>query len=537
MATMETIENSDIATDAIADGTQALQHDAYDVQEFDCAVETYQRLAVAVNRAGEELSTAPALIRDLFWSFHKRAPRINESVTLKPAFAVNRQILEEIMSAAEWRQLREAGSINDSMISAIATIGACERAIDALDRDSRNRINRLAAANDAAEKLFGRADILDELASQATAQQVEHLRKRAARSRAAARRQERAAAEIEESLDTDDDERDRAIRLAARRGMAEALEEAEAIQNAIAAFGGGYSTSDGGGGMPREMTAQEKIELAMRVMRSPRLKLIAEMCGRFTRIAMSVQKSRVNHPPSEITSITIGNDLAHLLPGEVALLGDPDLEDLFYLKFAERRLLQYELEGRESEGRGPIILALDESGSMSETLGGVVKEAWGKSVMLGLLAIARRQKRDLAVIHFSGPNQLRTSVFPKGESSPLNLIDEVEFFFGGGTVFDRWMEEAARLEDQDRFDCADVIVISDGIAFISKRAETEWWKRRAERKMRCYGILIGTDHGAEALGRISDAVMTLDDLKQDLDVLETIYAIGGDDHATDERNL
>src|SRR5262249_48869916 len=238
MATMETIENSDIATDAIADGTQALQHDAYDVQEFDRAVETYQRLAVAVNRAGEGLSTAPALIRDLFWSFHKRAPRINESVTLKPAFAVNRQILEEIMSAAEWRQLREAGSINDSMISAIATIGACERAIDALDRDSRNRINRLAAANDAAEKLFGPAHIPHEPAPQAPAEQATDVRKRAARSRAAARRQERAAAEIEESLDTDDDERDRAIRQAARRGMAEALEEAEAIQNAIAAFVG-----------------------------------------------------------------------------------------------------------------------------------------------------------------------------------------------------------------------------------------------------------------------------------------------------------
>ena len=130
------------------------------------------------------------------------------------------------------------------------------------------------------------------------------------------------------------------------------------------------------------------------------------MCGRFTRIAMSVQKSRVNHPPSEITSITIGNDLAHLLPGEVALLGDPDLEDLFYLKFAERRLLQYELEGRESEGRGADHSGAGRIRSM-ETLGGVVKEAWSKSVMLGLLAIARRQKRDLAVIHFSGPNQPR----------------------------------------------------------------------------------------------------------------------------------
>src|SRR5262249_41132711 len=154
MATMETIENCDIATDAIADGTQALQHDAYDVQEFDRAVETYQRLAAAVNSSGEELSTAPALIRDLFWSFHKRAPRINENLALKPAFAVNRRILEEIMSAGEWRQLREAGSINDPMISAIATIGACERAIDALDHGSRNRINRLAPANEAAQKLF-----------------------------------------------------------------------------------------------------------------------------------------------------------------------------------------------------------------------------------------------------------------------------------------------------------------------------------------------------------------------------------------------
>src|SRR5215471_2889040 len=537
MVTMETIENNDIATGAIADGTQALQHDAYDVQEFDRAVKTYQRLAAAVSGAGEELSTAPALIRDLFWSFHKRTPRINENLALKPAFAVNRRILEEIMSTAEWRQLREAGSINDPMISAIATIGACERAIEALDPNSRSQINRLAAANEAAEKLFGQAGVLDELASQATAQQVEDLRKRAEKARADARRKEQAAEELEESLGADDDERDRAIRQAARQGMAEALDEADAIQNAIAAFGGGYSTGNGVSGTPREMTAKEKIELAMRVMRSPKLKLIAEMCGRFTRIAMSVQKSRVNHPPSEITSITIGNDLARLLPGEVALLGDPDLEDLFYLKFAERLLLQYELEGRESEGRGPIILALDESGSMSETLGGVVKEVWGKSVMLGLLAIARRQKRDLAVIHFSGPDQLQSGVFPKGGCSPLELIDAVEFFFGGGTVFDRWMEEAARFVDQDRFDRADVIVISDGIASVSKGLEAEWWRRKAERRMRCYGVLIGEARGLEVLGRISDAVMTIDDLKQDQDVLETIFSIGGDDHAADECNL
>src|SRR5262249_20119864 len=112
-----------------------------------------------------------------------------------------------------------------------------------------------------------------------------------------------------------------------------------------------------------------------------------------------------------------------------------------------------------------------------------------------------------------------------------------EFFFGGGTVFDRWMEEAVRLVDQDRFDRADVIVMSDGIAFISKRAETGGWKRRAERKMRCYCILIGTDHGREALGSTSDHGMTIEDRKQDLAVLEPIYEIGGNDHPTNDPNL
>jgi uncharacterized protein with von Willebrand factor type A (vWA) domain len=534
MATTENAENDNIATGAIVDGTQALNHDAYDVQEFNHAVEIYRRLADIVSAAGQDLHTAPALIRDLFWSFHKWAPRISDDVSLKPAFAVNRQILEEVMSSAEWRLLRES-TVNDSMIATIATIGACERAIKALDPNSRIQINQLAAAGEAAEKLFDQASALDEMALSASAKQVEELRNRAAQARAEAERQERAAAEIEESLEADDDDLQRVIRQEARQGMAEALDEVEAIQNAIAAFDGGYSTGNGGSGAPRGMTAQKKIDLAMRVMKSPKLKLIAEMCGRFTRIALSVQKSRVNHPPSEVTSIMLGNDLAHLLPSEVALLGNPDLEDLFYLKFAEQRLLQYELEGRESEGRGPIILALDESGSMEERLSGVIKEAWSKAVMLGLLAIARRQRRDFAIIHFSGPKQLRTSAFPKGESSPLELLDAVDFFYGGGTVFDPWMKEAARLVKQDQFDRADVIVISDGVAAISKPAEAKWRKIRAARRMSCYAVLIGTNQGAELLGRISDAVMTLDDLKQGLDVLQKVFSIGGDDHVADSN--
>jgi uncharacterized protein with von Willebrand factor type A (vWA) domain len=72
--------------------------------------------------------------------------------------------------------------------------------------------------------------------------------------------------------------------------------------------------------------------------------------------------------------------------------------------------MQYDLIGHETEGQGPIIIAIDESGSMTTDYGGMTGEVWSKAVMLALLSIARLQKRDLAVIHFSGPDDLRVDL-------------------------------------------------------------------------------------------------------------------------------
>jgi hypothetical protein len=58
------------------------------------------------------------------------------------------------------------------------------------------------------------------------------------------------------------------------------------------------------------------------------------------------------------------------------LLADPDLEDLFYLRFAERGLMQYDMVGYEPQGQGPIIIAIDESGSMTTDYGGMTGEVW-----------------------------------------------------------------------------------------------------------------------------------------------------------------
>jgi len=206
------------------------------------------------------------------------------------------------------------------------------------------------------------------------------------------------------------------------------------------------------------------------------------------------------------------------------LLADADLEDLFYLKFAENGLMQYDLIGHEPEGQGPIIIAIDESGSMTTDYGGMTGEVWSKAVMLALLSIARLQKRELAMIHFSGPSDSRLNMFPKGEATPAQVIACASFYFNGGTVSEPFMEKALDLVDGSQFEKADVICVSDGISGVSMEAQAEWMKRRAERGMRVYGVLIGSNQGEPLLDEICDAVFRLDDLRGDLPALEVIFS-------------
>jgi uncharacterized protein with von Willebrand factor type A (vWA) domain len=147
--------------------------------------------------------------------------------------------------------------------------------------------------------------------------------------------------------------------------------------------------------------------------------------------------------------------------------------------------------------------------------------------MLALLCIARLQKRDFDVIHFSGAGNLKVERFPKGAATSAQTIQCASHFFNGGTVFEPWMEQALEMLDEAAFEKADVICLSDGITSISTSAQNEWQKKRAVRKTRAYGILIGTTQGEVLLQDICDTVFCLDDLRADLPALESIFSIGG----------
>ncbi|MCC6630074.1 MAG: hypothetical protein IT340_22065 [Chloroflexi bacterium] len=510
-----------VAIGAIRDGTQVLGHDGYDVDAYARVAREMPRLREAAQRAGERLPTAPALQRDVWWSFHKPAPRIAPPAPLTPAHELNRLVLEQLMSTREWAHVRLAGTVDDPAISAMAALASVEQILGSLDEATVARYTELHALEGQIRGLVAQADVLTEGAGADPARADELFRQAAS-----ARQQAEAAAAryaaVAQELAATSEERADAVRRAARQVLPQVERQIDVTLAAIKAFGGGYGVGPGGAGAaPAPLTVKEKLALAQRVMSNPKLLEIARLAGRLTRIAMQVQASRVDHPPDEVTAIGLGADLTRVLPSETVLLAEPDLEELFWARYLDRRLAVYDLIGHEPQGRGPVILAVDNSGSMSGP-----REVWSKAVALALLAIAGRQRRDMAVIHFGGDaRELKLFRFPKGQASPSETLACCGHWYGGGTAYEPWMAAALRLIDEATFDRADVIFVSDGEVAIDPAARAAWQQRRQARGMRVFAILIGGEAGAGVLASIADALLCLDSLAADGEVLQTIFSI------------
>src|ERR1019366_978819 len=86
--------------------------------------------------------------------------------------------------------------------------------------------------------------------------------------------------------------------------------------------------------------------------------------------------------------------------------------------------------GVEPVGRGPIVISIDESGSMQEQ----DKIYLAKALALSMLWIARHQKRWCYLIGWSSADQRRNLVIPIGTHDDLALLEWLTQFFNGGTV-------------------------------------------------------------------------------------------------------
>jgi uncharacterized protein with von Willebrand factor type A (vWA) domain len=126
------------------------------------------------------------------------------------------------------------------------------------------------------------------------------------------------------------------VRKLVREGAEAASAAVEEYRDAAAGlqqvmFGTGKS------GEGRRAVDDRKVGLARRLRGDPRLKRIAQLAGRFTRIAQQKRRTKVKHGAEEITDVELGNDLGRLLPVELVKLRHPRLHTLALRDLLERK--------------------------------------------------------------------------------------------------------------------------------------------------------------------------------------------------------
>ncbi|MFB2020739.1 hypothetical protein ACEVJL_04555 [Pseudoflavonifractor sp. P01025] len=104
----------------------------------------------------------------------------------------------------------------------------------------------------------------------------------------------------------------------------------------------------------------------------------------------------------------------------------------------------------------PIICMLDESSSTED------QAAWCKAVALALLDIAMRDQRRFAVVHFAGVGHFQTDLFLPGQYTREDVLRCAETFLNGNTDYETPLREALRLMEQEGFENADMVFVTDG---------------------------------------------------------------------------
>ncbi len=209
---------------------------------------------------------------------------------------------------------------------------------------------------------------------------------------------------------------------------------------------------------------------------------------------------------TETHSLVFSGDVQRMLPQEMVNLADERLKMLFYARMCERRLLTYQLRGKEfrdGERRrgGPVLALLDSSGSMSGE-----PEMAAKALLLALSRRLAEERRPLRALMFSVDVEAYDLYNPDGQSQFLDFLCKT---FGGGTDFDAALRQGVKSLSEPQWQGADILFITDGLARIKDRGCLHDWNCLKEKQgCRIFTVLVGgTEPGG--LQRISDQVFLM----------------------------
>lgn len=196
--------------------------------------------------------------------------------------------------------------------------------------------------------------------------------------------------------------------------------------------------------------------------------LIKEKISRTIKYDIKVPDKNSNE---EISGIKLGKSIEYLLPNELALLNDSELEELFDLKYVEEKLMLFDydsyinieqekkveefIESEKDEEKGPIIICVDTSGSMSGA-----PERIAKAIAFCISSKAISENRPCLLINFS--TSIEVIEFNKF-SSFSDILNFLKKSFNGGTDLIPALKYSLDKIESEKFQKADVLILSDFI--------------------------------------------------------------------------
>ena len=468
-----------------------IYHDSFDAARFGEMV-MQSDLNESIIAGEKEYKPFPALAEDVFYSLFKYYPMMREEAEIAPESLPNRQLIEKIQEHPHYNYLRAYSKLNEQN-SAIGCATLGEMIIQENREQFEDIKKQEQKIKNLQQQMKKQAQAYQE-AKQAGNQQAQKTLKQKikdamAQQQAAQQQQQQAIASID---------------------VTSALEQ---TNSSIQAQEEMILTYGNEAGQMQKVDFKTRLEFAKNFLKNKKFNQIMKTLGRFKRLACKKQKEKVKVGMTEISDIILSQQINHMLPSEALNLIDPDLEMIFNKKFIEGQLLTYDLTGLEEKAKGPIICAVDVSGSMSGN-----NEIWAKGVALALIDIANKENRLTYLMLFDTRLGLTIEFKGKKETDYLTKITEfAEFFTGGGTSFDPVLNKAMQLfNTEQKYKKADLVLISDGCGGLSSDVIENFQLMKAERKINMVNIVIGGDsdsHSAKCLANQSIDVATITDQK------------------------
>ena len=254
------------------------------------------------------------------------------------------------------------------------------------------------------------------------------------------------------------------------------------------------------GGQWNSLIFDQHLRIAKLQKQYPQLEQIVGKMGRLADddatqrmpVAIGGNMKMEHAAKSDILGVTLSQDIHSMLPLELVQCSDEALYDVFLYKYATNSLQTFRHKSellkpsrnvapRPARLQGPMIVCVDRSGSMAG-----LPEQLVNSLMMRLLLLAERQKRDLYLISFSvnaTPIEVR-----KNRTAVLDFFRQQS---AGDTNATKMLQQVFALLAGGHYMSADVLWCTDFRIPLSSAAQRKELLNYHRQGTKFYGLKIG----------------------------------------------